>query len=135
MQTYNTVQDNIFVHESTTDSQASFIFESDEETGQKVKRRPWETIQEALQREAREKEVARLQKLMKYAFPRRREEHLYKKKLLNPEDFNMSVDLIKLKKESMRLDKEKSIANSSVFKNPFNQDLDGNTFSKMDSVQ
>ena len=44
MQTYNTVQDNIFVHESTTDSQASFIFESDEETGQKVKRRPWETI-------------------------------------------------------------------------------------------
>ena len=97
MQTYNTVQDNIYVHESTTDSQASFIFESDEETGQKVKRRPWETIQQALEREAREKEVARLQKLMKYAFPRRREEHLYKKKMLNPEDLNMSVDLIKLK--------------------------------------
>ena len=86
MQTYNTVQDNIFVHESTTDSQASFIFESDEETGQKVKRRPWETIKQALEREAREKEVARLQKLMKFAYPRRREEHLYKKKLLNPED-------------------------------------------------
>ena len=129
------MQDNIFVHESTTDSQASFIFESDEETGQKIKRRPWETIKEALEREAREKEVARLQKLMKYAFPRRREEHLYKKKLLNPEDFNMSVDLIRLKKESLRLDKEKSIANSSVFKNHINQDLDGNTFSKMESVQ
>ena len=119
MQTYNTVQDNIYVHESTTDSQASFIFESDED-GHKVKRRPWETIQQALEREAREKEVARLQKLMKYAFPRRREEHLYKKKMLNPEDLNMSVDLIKLKKESMRLDKERSLADSSVFKNPIN---------------
>ena len=72
---------------------------------------------------------------MKYAFPRRREEHLYKKKMLNPEDLNMSVDLIKLKKESMRLDKERSLADSSVFKNPINQDLNGNTFSKMESVQ
>ena len=43
---------------------------------------------------------------MRYAFPRQREAYLYRKRLLPPERFNISVDLLKLKKESMRLDQE-----------------------------
>lgn len=44
---------------------------------------------------------------MRYAFPRQREEYLYKKKLLPPGALNMSVDLLKMKKESLRLEMEK----------------------------
>ena len=44
---------------------------------------------------------------MRYAFPRHREEYLYKKKLLPPGALNMSVDLLKLKKESLRVEMEK----------------------------
>ena len=44
---------------------------------------------------------------MRYAFPRQREAYLYKKKLLPPADLNMSVDLLMLKKESIRQDLDK----------------------------
>ena len=41
---------------------------------------------------------------MRFAYPRMRETYHYKKKLLPPEAYNMSVDLLKLKKESKRID-------------------------------
>ena len=47
----------------------------------------------------REKEKRRLEKLMRYAYPRQRETYMYKKKLLPPSALNMSVDLLSLKKE------------------------------------
>ena len=46
---------------------------------------------------------------MKFAFPRQRESHNLKRSLLNPEDFNTSVDLVQLKKESLRIGKEKML--------------------------
>ena len=61
-----------------------------------------ETREQAIERLAKEKEVKRLQKLMRYAYPRQREEHVYKKKLLPEKDHNASVDLVALKKESKR---------------------------------
>ena len=39
---------------------------------------------------------------MKYAFPRQREAHEYKKKVLLPEEMNASVDLLSLKRYSIR---------------------------------
>ena len=35
---------------------------------------------------------------MKYAFPRQREAYVFKKELLGPDNLNMSVDLVKLKR-------------------------------------
>ena len=65
---------------------------------------------------------------MKYAFPREREKHIFKKKVLPPEAFNMSVDLLKLKKESMRLDQEKSMMLTSQSKDfEMNESVNYNT--------
>ena len=50
---------------------------------------------------------------MKYAYPRQREAYLYKKKLLPPEDLNMSVDLIKMKREASRREMERKQMNLS----------------------
>ena len=49
---------------------------------------------------------------MRFAFPRQREIHLYKKKLLDPQGLNTSVDILQLKKEFMRLEKEKFLKTS-----------------------
>ena len=73
-----------------------------------------ETREQAIQRHEQEKELKRLEKLMRYAYPRQREDYLYRKKLLTPAAFNMSVDLLKLKKESMRLDQEKETLQNSI---------------------
>lgn len=73
-----------------------------------------ESREEAEKRCEKEKELKRLEKLMRYAFPRQREEYNYRKRLLPPDAFNMSVDLLKLKKESMRLDHEKETMQSSI---------------------
>lgn len=45
---------------------------------------------------------------MKFAFPRQREAHQIKKKVLLPEDMNASVDLMSLKRCSVRLDHGRS---------------------------
>ena len=52
-----------------------------------------------------------MQKLAQYAYPRQREAYLYKKKLLPPEALNMSVDLIKMKREASRRDMERKQMN------------------------
>ena len=51
---------------------------------------------------------------MKFAFPRQRECHNLKRTLLSPEDFNTSVDLVQLKKEKLRKDKEHLMAASQI---------------------
>ena len=51
---------------------------------------------------------------MRFAYPRQLETHVYKKKLLKPDELNMSVDLFRLKQESMRLDKETSLFKSKT---------------------
>ena len=78
---------------------------SEEETvgGRKIKRRPGESKVQAIARIEKAKEVDRIQKLMKFAFPRQRDSHVYRKQLLSPEDYNMSVGLLSLKKESVRM--------------------------------
>ena len=75
-------------------------------SGPRVKKMPGETRDEAAERVRKQKELRRLQNLVRYAYPRQREAYLYKKKLLPPEAFNCSVDLLKLKKESMRIDQQ-----------------------------
>lgn len=75
----------------------------------RIKRLPGETKQQAIERIERQKEIRRIEKLMKFAFPRQRETHIYKKKLLQPDELNMSVDLIKLKQESMRLEEQRRL--------------------------
>ena len=86
---------------------------SDDEEGPRIKRRPGETKQQAIERIKKQKELRRLENFMRFAYPRQRETHIYKKKMLSPEDLNQSVDLLKLKQESMRLDREKSIAENA----------------------
>ena len=54
-----------------------------------------------------------MHRLVKYAYPRQREAYLYKKKLLPPEDLNMSVDLIKMKREASRREMERKQMNLS----------------------
>ena len=54
-----------------------------------------------------------MQKLVQYAYPRQREAYLYKKKLLPPEALNMSVDLIKMKREASRREIERKQMNLS----------------------
>ena len=49
---------------------------------------------------------------MKFAFPRQRECHKLKRDLLSPDDFNTSVDLVQLKKEKLRKDKENLMASA-----------------------
>jgi len=63
-------------------------------SGHRIKRKPGETKEQAIDRVNREKEIERVQKLMRFAFPRQRETHLYKKKLLDPEEQNTSVDIL-----------------------------------------
>eukprot|EP00353_Schmidingerella_taraikaensis_P014532 CAMPEP_0185567836 /NCGR_PEP_ID=MMETSP0434-20130131/966_1 /TAXON_ID=626734 ORGANISM="Favella taraikaensis, Strain Fe Narragansett Bay" /NCGR_SAMPLE_ID=MMETSP0434 /ASSEMBLY_ACC=CAM_ASM_000379 /LENGTH=148 /DNA_ID=CAMNT_0028182147 /DNA_START=1016 /DNA_END=1462 /DNA_ORIENTATION=- len=48
------------------------------------------------------------------AYPRQREAHIYKTKLLPPEARNQVLDLLKLKKESIRQDQEKSLVIDSM---------------------
>ena len=43
---------------------------------------------------------------MKFAFPRQRETHIYKKKLLNPHELNLTMSLVQLKKEEIRIEQE-----------------------------
>ena len=68
----------------------------------KVKCKPGETLEEAQKRIDREKERRRVEKLLRYAYPRHRETYIYKKKLLPPDAMGSSVDLLSLKKEALR---------------------------------
>ena len=52
-----------------------------------------------------------MQKLVQYAYPRQREAYLYKKKLLPPDALNMSVDLMKMKREASRREMERKQMN------------------------
>ena len=65
-------------------------------------------------RVAREKEIGRVEKLMRMAFPRQRETHIYKQRLLPEEARNLSVDLLRLKKESIRQEYEKTLVVDSM---------------------
>jgi len=69
-----------------------------------VKVRPGETKEEALERVKKYKELKRIEKLMKFAFPRQRENHQMKKKVFGPNEINASVDLLSLKRHSLRQD-------------------------------
>lgn len=90
-------------------------FYSQDSNGKKrVKRLPGETREMAEDRVAREKEIRRVQKLMKMAFPRQREAHVYKQRLLPPDRRGESVDLMRLKKESIRQEIEKSLVIDSM---------------------
>ena len=51
---------------------------------------------------------------MKMAFPRQREAHVYKQKLLPEDKRGESVDLMRLKKESIRQEIEKSLIVDSM---------------------
>ena len=69
-----------------------------------MKRRKGETKQEAIERVKKWKEKKRVERLLRFAYPRQHETFLYKKKLLHYSEFNTSVDLSTLKRESMRID-------------------------------
>jgi len=73
-----------------------------------MKLRPGETKGQALERIKRYKEIKRIEKLMRFAYPRQREEYIMKKKVLGPEQLNTSVDFIRLKQESLRIDNDRS---------------------------
>ena len=73
---------------------------------------------------------------MRFAYPRQRETHIYKKKMLSPEDLNQSVDLLKLKQESMRLDREKSIAeNANIIDKNSSVQVASEIFAQQNSAQ
>ena len=65
---------------------------SEDENGRKkIKRLPGETREQAFERYKKEKDLRRLKKLMKYAYPRQQEMHTLKKKLMpGPEEYNSS---------------------------------------------
>ena len=67
-----------------------------------------ETTKDYRERMEKMKEVDRVQKLMKFAFPRQRETHIYKRKLLSPQELkmNLTVSLVHLKKEQIRVEQE-----------------------------
>ena len=73
-----------------------------------IKLRPGETKEEALERIRKQKEIKRIEKLMKFAFPRLREEQIMKRKVLGPENVNESVDYMRLKREAIRIDRNRS---------------------------
>ena len=66
--------------------------ESEDENGRKkIKRLPGEAREQAFERYKKEKDLRRLRKLMKYAYPRAQEMHTLKKKLMpRPEEYNSS---------------------------------------------
>ena len=49
--------------------------------------------------------MKRIQKLVRYAYPRQRETYVYKRKLLGPDSLNVSIDLFKLRKIKLEKDK------------------------------
>ena len=63
----------------------------------KIKRRPGETKEQAIARVKKQREIRRIEEFLRFAYPRQREAYIYKKKMLSPQDMNMSVDLFKLK--------------------------------------
>ena len=71
---------------------------------------------------------------MKFAFPRQRECHNLKRTLLNPEDFNKSIDLTQLKKESLRISKQ-NINASSQIKNSYFLQGQSEIFNQLGSEQ
>ena len=89
-----------------------------------MKRRPGETKAQALDRIKREKEKQRIEKLLRMAFPRQRETYVYKKMLLPPEAQSMSVDLFKLKQESIRREKERNEIERSLMMNSHSRDME-----------
>ena len=62
-----------------------------------IKLRPGETKEQALERIKKQKEIRRIERLMRFAFPRQREEYVMKKKVLGPDLLGTSVDYFKLK--------------------------------------
>lgn len=70
-----------------------------------LKRMPGESAEEAAERINKVKELKRIQKLVRYAYPRQRESYVYKKKLLGPDSVNVSIDLYKLKRIKLEQDK------------------------------
>ena len=77
------------------------IYESDDSESMLKGQRPGESRQAYEARMEQEKEVVRIQKLMKFAFPRQRETHVYRKQLLSPHEdkSNLSISLVQMKKE------------------------------------
>ena len=71
---------------------------------------------------------------MRFAFPRQRECHNLKRNLLSPEDFNTSVDLVQLKKEKLRKDKEHLMASSHT-KNAYFLQGQSDIFNQLGSEQ
>ena len=69
-----------------------------------LKLRPGETKEEALERVRKYKEYKRIEKLMKFSYPRQRETHMMKKKVLGLDQMHCSVDYLTLKRESLRID-------------------------------
>ena len=66
-----------------------------------LKLRPGETVEQAQQRVQKEKELKRIEKLLKLSYPRQRELHMYRKRFgrnASPIQFNTSNDLLQYKK-------------------------------------
>ena len=61
-----------------------------------------ETKEEYKQRKAAEKEIKRIQKLMKYAYPRQREYHMMRKRMssMGDEWSTNSIDIMSLKRDA-----------------------------------
>lgn len=91
-------------YDSASSGQSSLSRFSTDSRGKKhVKRLPGETREQAVERDLRDKEKKRLTKLLRLAYPRQREAHLIKAKLLmSPEESSLMHDLYTLKKESIR---------------------------------
>ena len=68
--------------------------DDDSDSEDPMKMRPGESAQEFDARIERLKNASRIQKLMKFAFPRQRETHIYKKQLLSPKEMNLTVSLV-----------------------------------------
>jgi len=66
----------------------------DDGKSRKIKRHPGESQQQAIARVLKAKEVNRIHRLMKFAYPRQLESHTLKRSLLKPEDFNTSINIV-----------------------------------------
>lgn len=103
----NKTADDMYDLESESEDSSDFETVIDEKNGRRIRVLPGETKEEAVARDKRDREHRRLLKFMQFAYPRQREAYLYKKKMLDPDQMNTSVDLTMLKREFRRMEKER----------------------------
>lgn len=107
----NKTTDDMYALDLSNNSSEGFLV--GDGTGRRLKRLPGETKTQAIERDKIEREHRRVLKFMRFAYPRQREAHHYKKKMLDPDQMNTTVDLTRLKQEFARMEKERLILKTS----------------------